>query len=126
MAVTGVAIRGQRSLLRQIREALAGGGPAQAHDLADQAFAALHAGQVDGAGVQAFGGEQLHFAGRAAQIERADFGDHGARDDPHHHVQTRLRRAAPGKGLPYLPKQTALTADSYARCRHLLAVPPNP
>ena len=29
MAVTGVAIRGQRSLLRQIREALAGGGPAQ-------------------------------------------------------------------------------------------------
>src|ERR1700694_4889471 len=30
MAVPGVAIRGQRSLLRQIREALAGGGPAQA------------------------------------------------------------------------------------------------
>jgi phosphotransferase system enzyme I (PtsP) len=30
MAVSGVAIRGQRSLLRQIREALAGGGPAQA------------------------------------------------------------------------------------------------
>src|SRR5258706_349333 len=29
MAVPGVAIRGQRSLLRQIREALAGGGPAQ-------------------------------------------------------------------------------------------------
>ena len=29
MAVQGVAIRGQRSLLRQIREALAGGGPAQ-------------------------------------------------------------------------------------------------
>ena len=29
MAVSGVAIRGQRSLLRQIREALAGGGPAQ-------------------------------------------------------------------------------------------------
>jgi phosphotransferase system enzyme I (PtsP) len=30
MAVPGIAIRGQRSLLRQIREALAGGGPAQA------------------------------------------------------------------------------------------------
>ena len=30
MPVTGVAIRGQRSLLRQIREALAGGGPVQA------------------------------------------------------------------------------------------------
>ncbi|HXA39727.1 MAG TPA: phosphoenolpyruvate--protein phosphotransferase [Phenylobacterium sp.] len=30
MAQPGVAIRGQRSLLRQIREALAGGGPAQA------------------------------------------------------------------------------------------------
>src|SRR4051812_13593852 len=30
MAIPGVAIRGQRSLLRQIREALAGGGPAQA------------------------------------------------------------------------------------------------
>src|SRR5690606_2148590 len=30
MAISGVAIRGQRSLLRQIREALAGGGPAQA------------------------------------------------------------------------------------------------
>lgn len=29
MAIQGVAIRGQRSLLRQIREALAGGGPAQ-------------------------------------------------------------------------------------------------
>jgi len=29
MAIPGVAIRGQRSLLRQIREALAGGGPAQ-------------------------------------------------------------------------------------------------
>ena len=29
MAQPGVAIRGQRSLLRQIREALAGGGPAQ-------------------------------------------------------------------------------------------------
>src|ERR1700744_616719 len=29
MGVQGVAIRGQRSLLRQIREALAGGGPAQ-------------------------------------------------------------------------------------------------
>jgi len=30
VAIPGVAIRGQRSLLRQIREALAGGGPAQA------------------------------------------------------------------------------------------------
>lgn len=30
MAASGLAIRGQRSLLRQIREALAGGGPAQA------------------------------------------------------------------------------------------------
>src|SRR6187399_3014192 len=30
MAIPGVAIRGPRSLLRQIREALAGGGPAQA------------------------------------------------------------------------------------------------
>ena len=29
MAQQGIAIRGQRSLLRQIREALAGGGPAQ-------------------------------------------------------------------------------------------------
>ena len=29
MAIPGVAVRGQRSLLRQIREALAGGGPAQ-------------------------------------------------------------------------------------------------
>ena len=29
MAQPGIAIRGQRSLLRQIREALAGGGPAQ-------------------------------------------------------------------------------------------------
>ena len=30
MAAPGLAIRGPRSLLRQIREALAGGGPAQA------------------------------------------------------------------------------------------------
>ncbi|MEI9891038.1 MAG: hypothetical protein WDN45_11145 [Caulobacteraceae bacterium] len=30
MAITGLAVRGPRSLLRQIREALAGGGPAQA------------------------------------------------------------------------------------------------
>ncbi len=30
MATPGIAVRGQRSLLRQIREALAGGGPAQA------------------------------------------------------------------------------------------------
>src|SRR6201985_594365 len=29
MAITGLAVRGPRSLLRQIREALAGGGPAQ-------------------------------------------------------------------------------------------------
>ena len=29
MAAPGVAIRGQRSLLKQIREALASGGPAQ-------------------------------------------------------------------------------------------------
>src|ERR1700744_3739941 len=30
MAITGLAVRGPRSLLRQIREALEGGGPAQA------------------------------------------------------------------------------------------------
>ena len=30
MAASGIAVRGPRSLLRQIREAMAGGGPAQA------------------------------------------------------------------------------------------------
>ncbi len=38
--------------------------PAQAHDLADQAFARLHAGIVHGGRVQALGGEQLQIVGR--------------------------------------------------------------
>jgi hypothetical protein len=92
--------------------------PPQLHDLAHQALARLHAGHVDGGGVEALGCEQLHVGRRAAHVERAHLCDHGARDDPHHHVQARLRRAAPREGFPDLPQQTALTAYGYAGGRH--------
>ncbi len=87
---------------------------AQAHDLAHQPFALLHAGDVHRARVQAFGGEQLHLARGAAQIDRADLRHHGARDDADHLVQLGLSRVRAGHGFADLPKQTSRTADGEA------------
>ena len=88
---------------------------AQPHDLADQAFAGLHPGDVDGVGIQAFGGEQLHLAVGAPQVDRAHLGHHGERDDAHHHVEALLGGAAPGKRLPDLPQQAPLTSNGDRR-----------
>ncbi len=87
---------------------------ALAHDLADQALARLHAGDVHGAGVQALGGEQLHLAGRAAQVDRADLRHHRAGDDADDRVQLGLGRPRTGHGFANLPEQTARTADGEA------------
>ena len=87
-------------------------GPSQAHDFADQAFARLHAGDVDGFRVKALGGEELHVADRPAHVERADFRHHGLGDDADHHVQTRLCRPARGQGLADLSQQASLSANS--------------
>jgi len=63
MAVTGVAIRGQRSLLRQIREALAGGGPAQARlDMVVRIIARSMVAEVCSLYLRRSGGEMELFA----------------------------------------------------------------
>ena len=84
--------------------------PALAHDLADQPFARRHLGDVDGVRVEALGGEQLHLAGGAAQIDRAHLGHHGGRDGADHGAQLGLGRSAAGHGLANLPEQTARAA----------------
>jgi hypothetical protein len=81
-----------------------------AHDLADQTLAGLHPSDVDGFGIEAFGGEQLHLAVRAAQVERADLGHHRERDDAHHGVEPGLGGSAALERLADLPKQAPLTA----------------
>jgi phosphotransferase system, enzyme I, PtsP len=63
MAVTGVAIRGQRSLLRQIREALAGGGPAQVRlDMVVRIIARSMVAEVCSLYLRRSGGEMELFA----------------------------------------------------------------
>jgi len=98
--------------------------PAQAHDLADQALAGLHAGDVDGAGVEAFGGEQFHVAAGAAHVEGANFGHHRAGDDPHNDVEARLSRPARGERFANLPQQTALSPNSDPRHGHQASFSP--
>ncbi len=83
--------------LRPVGEARMFGGVGQVDrfgavgDEADQALAPAHARVVDGFAVQAFGGEQLQRIAGAAQIDRADFGDHVGRDDHDELVEARLR-----------------------------------
>ncbi|WP_395671602.1 phosphoenolpyruvate-utilizing N-terminal domain-containing protein, partial [Phenylobacterium sp.] len=63
MAIPGVAIRGQRSLLRQIREALAGGGPAQARlDMVVRIIARSMVAEVCSLYLRRAGGEMELFA----------------------------------------------------------------
>jgi phosphotransferase system enzyme I (PtsP) len=63
MAVPGVAIRGQRSLLRQIREALAGGGPAQSRlDVVVRIIARSMVAEVCSLYMRRAGGEMELFA----------------------------------------------------------------
>src|SRR6516162_9889358 len=63
MAIPGVAIRGQRSLLRQIREALAGGGPAQSRlDMVVRIIARSMVAEVCSLYMRRAGGEMELFA----------------------------------------------------------------
>src|ERR1700756_2357730 len=63
MAVPGIAIRGQRSLLKQIREALAGGGPAQARlDMVVRIIARSMVAEVCSLYMRRSGGEMELFA----------------------------------------------------------------
>jgi len=63
MAVPGVAIRGQRSLLRQIREALASGGPAQSRlDMVVRIIARSMVAEVCSLYMRRAGGEMELFA----------------------------------------------------------------
>ncbi|MDB5467408.1 MAG: Peptidase, partial [Phenylobacterium sp.] len=63
MAIPGVAIRGQRSLLRQIREALAGGGPAQQRlDMVVRIIARSMVAEVCSLYMRRSGGEMELFA----------------------------------------------------------------
>jgi phosphotransferase system enzyme I (PtsP) len=63
MAIPGVAIRGQRSLLRQIREALASGGPAQARlDTVVRTIARSMVAEVCSLYMRRSGGEMELFA----------------------------------------------------------------
>ncbi len=117
--------------LRPVREGRVSGGvrqverPAQPHDLADQALAGLHPGDVDGAGVEALCGEQLHLARLARQVERTDLGHHRDGDDPRHHVELGLRRARARHRFADLAKQAAGSADGDAgRGGHELGVSP--
>jgi phosphotransferase system enzyme I (PtsP) len=63
MAAPGIAIRGQRSLLKQIREALAGGGPAQARlDMVVRIIARSMVAEVCSLYMRRSGGEMELFA----------------------------------------------------------------
>jgi phosphotransferase system enzyme I (PtsP) len=63
MPISGVAIRGQRSLLRQIREALAGGGPAQQRlDMVVRIIARSMVAEVCSLYMRRSGGEMELFA----------------------------------------------------------------
>ncbi len=110
--------------LRTVGEGRVAGGvgevqrPADAHDLADQALARLQARDVDGAGVETFGGEQFQLARTAAQIDRADLGDHRIGDGAHDHVELGLSRTGPGHGFANLLEQTARPPCGESRCRH--------
>ncbi len=86
-------------------------GPPKPHDLRHQPFAGFQPGDMYGGGIETFGGEQLHVAGRPAQVDGADLRHHRLGDHPHDHVQARLSGAAAGHGLANLPQQTARTPD---------------
>jgi hypothetical protein len=68
-------------------------------DQADQAFAGLQMGVVDGAGIEAFSGEQFERAVAPAQIERAHLGHHVRGDQHHHLVEAHLGALALGHHL---------------------------
>ena len=85
--------------------------PAQAHDVAHQAFPRLHPCQVNGVWRQALRSEQFHMAVALAHVERTDLRHHRLGDDANHHVQARLDRSARGEGLADLPEQAPLAPD---------------
>ncbi len=113
---------GEGRVLRRVGEAE---WAPQPHDLADQPFAGLHARDVDRAGLQALGGEQLHVPRRPAQIDRAYLGHHRAGDDLHHHVELGLGRSAAGHGFADLPEQAPWRAYA-GRQGHLRSSLPGP
>src|SRR3954447_1905556 len=83
MAQPGVAIRGQRSLLRQIREALAGGGPAQARlDMVVRIIARSMVAEVCSLYMRRAGGEMELFATEGLEL-----------------TAVHLTRMKPGEGL---------------------------
>ena len=84
-------------------------------DQADQSFARLQMGVVDGAGIEAFGGEQLERAVAAAQIERAHLGHHVRGDQHHHFVEPDLRALALRHHLAQAAQQLSRGAN---RDRH--------
>ncbi|RAK56638.1 phosphoenolpyruvate--protein phosphotransferase [Phenylobacterium deserti] len=70
MPVSGVAIRGQRSLLRQIREALAGGGPAQTRlDMVVRIIARSMVAEVCSLYMRRAGGEMELFATEGLELK---------------------------------------------------------
>ncbi len=115
---TGFRTIGEARVVRGIHQVERG---TCARHFTDQAFAEPHARLVDGVGIQAFGSEQFQFFGGAAQIDRADFGDHGIGDDPHDGVETRLGGLIVLHDFADLPQQSALAAN-----RHCLRHPVRP
>ena len=81
---------------RTIGETRMAGRIAQVHrlrrlgDQTDEAFAFLHARAVDGAAVEAFGGEKFERFAGAPEIDRTHFGDHVGGDQRHKTVEARL------------------------------------
>ena len=104
--VIGVLARlrpvGEAGVGRGVRQADGGCG---ASHLTDQALAGAQAGGVDGLGLQALGGEEFKFAGRAAQIDRTDLGHHRLGDDAHHRIEPVLGRSRTGHGFANLAKE---------------------
>ena len=82
-------------------------GDAELGAAADEALAALHARVVHGAGVEAFGGEQLERAVLALEVDRADLGDHEAGDLAHDLVEPRLAVDRLGHDLAQTPHDDA-------------------
>ena len=66
----------------------------------DQTFAPLEQGVVDGAGIEAFGGEQLQRAVLALQVDGGHLRDHQAGDLAHDLVESRLAVGRLGHDLP--------------------------
>ena len=73
----------------------------------DQALAALHEGVVHGAGVEAFGGEQLERAVLALEVDGAHLGHHQAGDLAHDLVEPGLAVRRLGHDLPQPPHDDA-------------------